>query len=74
MGRIHMAAETVQMQLIRRYARLLREQQTRSLGPRIGARERRRERANATGGLVPAARGAAEATRDALGPTRADPA
>lgn len=36
-----MPADTVQMQLIRRYARILREQQAKSVGPRIGARERR---------------------------------
>jgi hypothetical protein len=36
-----MATETVQLQLIRRYARLLREQQARARGPKIGARERR---------------------------------
>jgi hypothetical protein len=33
--------DTVQMQLIRRYARLLREQQAQYRGPRIGAREMR---------------------------------
>ena len=36
-----MPTDTVQLQLIRRYSRLLREQQARSRGPRIGAKERR---------------------------------
>lgn len=36
-----MAGETVQMQMIRRYARLLREAQAEYRGPRVGARERR---------------------------------
>jgi hypothetical protein len=36
-----MPADTVQMQMIRRYARILREQQAQYRGPRIGARERR---------------------------------
>jgi hypothetical protein len=45
-------SDTVQMKLIRRYARLLREQQAELRGPSIGARERR------------AARRAAEAARD----------
>jgi hypothetical protein len=35
-------ADTVQMQMIRRYSRLLREQQAKSRGPRIGAKDRRR--------------------------------
>lgn len=37
-----MPADTVQMNLIRRYARALREQQSGLRGPRIGAREERR--------------------------------
>jgi hypothetical protein len=38
-----MPTDTVQMQMIRRYARLLREAQKRNPpGPRIGAKERRR--------------------------------
>ena len=36
-----MAGDTVQIDLIRRYARILREQQAQYRGPRIGARERR---------------------------------
>ena len=36
-----MPVDSVQMQMIRRYARILREQQARNNGPRIGARERR---------------------------------
>jgi hypothetical protein len=36
-----MPVDSVQMQMIRRYARILREQQARSQGPRIGAKERR---------------------------------
>ena len=36
-----MAGDTVQIDLIRRYARILREQQALYKGPRIGARERR---------------------------------
>jgi len=39
-----MPSDTVQMQLIRRYARLLREQHARTRGPRIGAKERREAR------------------------------
>jgi hypothetical protein len=49
-------SDTVQMKLIRRYARLLREQQAEFRGPRIGARERR------------AARKGAEAPRDIAHP------
>jgi hypothetical protein len=37
-----MPADSVQMNLIRRYARVLREQQTEFRGPRIGARAARR--------------------------------
>lgn len=37
-----MPADSVQMQLIRRYSRVLREQASEFRGPRIGARERRR--------------------------------
>jgi hypothetical protein len=44
--------DTVQMQMIRRYARILREQQAQLRGPRIGARELR------------AARGASKAARE----------
>lgn len=36
-----MPGDSVQMQMIRRYARILREQQTRAASPRIGAKERR---------------------------------
>ena len=37
----HMPVDSVQLQLVRRYARILREQQSEFRGPRIGARERR---------------------------------
>lgn len=37
----HMPADTVQMQLVRRYSRILREKQAEYRGPRIGARERK---------------------------------
>jgi hypothetical protein len=36
-----MPADSVQMQLVRRYSRLLREKQAQYRGPRIGAKERR---------------------------------
>lgn len=36
-----MPVDSVQLQLVRRYARILREQQAEFRGPRIGARERR---------------------------------
>jgi hypothetical protein len=47
----HMPVDSVQMQLIRRYARILREQQSSHRGPRIGAKDRRtaRETAQAVG-------------------------
>lgn len=69
-----MAAETVQMQLIRRYARILREQQAQHRGPRIGARARRDARETAISGLSSSAQGVADAARAALDATRADPA
>ncbi|MCW2968719.1 MAG: hypothetical protein JWM71_2491, partial [Solirubrobacteraceae bacterium] len=54
--------DTVQMQMIRRYARVLREQQAQFRGPRIGARELRAAR-----GAGKAARGVAEsAARTAI--------
>jgi hypothetical protein len=36
-----MPADSVQMQLVRRYSRILREKQAQYRGPRIGAKERR---------------------------------
>lgn len=36
-----MPVDSVQMQMVRRYARILREQQANYRGPRIGAKERR---------------------------------
>lgn len=36
-----MPADSVQMQLVRRYSRILREKQAEYRGPRIGAKERR---------------------------------
>lgn len=35
-----MPVDSVQLQMVRRYARILREQQAQVRGPRIGARER----------------------------------
>ncbi|MFL5843345.1 MAG: hypothetical protein ACJ762_01545 [Solirubrobacteraceae bacterium] len=42
-----MSGDSVQMQMVRRYARILREQQADQRGPRIGARERRTARETA---------------------------
>jgi hypothetical protein len=42
-----MPADSVQMQLVRRYSRLLREKQAQYRGPRIGAKERRTARESA---------------------------
>lgn len=39
-----MPADSVQMQLVRRYTKVLREKQASYRGPRIGARERREAR------------------------------
>lgn len=36
-----MPVDSVQMQMVRRYARILREQQAQYRGPRIGAKDRR---------------------------------
>ena len=36
-----MPDDSVQLQLVRRYARILKEQEARYKGPRIGAKERR---------------------------------
>ena len=64
-----MMGDTVQMQMIRRYARILREQQPQLRPPRIGARERRLAREGAA-----AAQAAASATvrpaMDAVRPGR----
>jgi hypothetical protein len=63
-----MMGDTVQMQMIRRYARILREQQPPIRGRRIGARERRLARER-----VVAARDAADSTvRGALHAIRGD--
>ena len=43
----HMPVDSVQMQMVRRYARILREQQAQYRGPRIGAREARLARTTA---------------------------
>lgn len=47
----HMPVDSVQMQMVRRYARILREQQAHYRSQRIGARERRfaRDTAQAVG-------------------------
>lgn len=37
----HMPVDSVQMQMVRRYARILRQQQAHHRGSRFGARERR---------------------------------
>lgn len=49
-----MPVDSVQMQMVRRYARILREQQAQYRGPRIGAREARfaRGTAQAVGGAA----------------------
>ena len=63
-----MRGDTVQMQMIRRYARVLREKQSEFRGPRIGAREVRMAREAAQ-----TARDAAESTvRGAVGAVRAE--
>jgi hypothetical protein len=64
-----MPADTVQMQLIRRYARVLREQHARALtarGPRIGAKERREAREQAAGAMAEAVGEVAAPPRVAL--------
>ena len=53
-----MPVDSVQLQLVRRYARILREQEARYKGPRIGAKERR------------AAREAVQTAVDAVKPTK----
>lgn len=57
------------MQMVRRYARILREQQAHYRGPRIGARERRfaRDTAQAVGD---AAGGAAQRALEAVKPPK----
>ena len=62
-------SDTVQMQLIRRYARLLREQQAHFRGPRIGAREVRLAR-EAGGAARGAARSAARTALSTVRPTK----
>lgn len=49
-----MPVDSVQMQMVRRYARILREQQASYRGPRIGAKERRiaKNTAGAVGGAA----------------------
>ena len=63
---IEMPADSVQMQLVRRYSRLLREKQAEYRGPRIGAKERRqaaKEAAReAAGGAVERVAGAIKGT------------
>lgn len=61
-----MPADTVQMQMIRRYARILREQHARARGPRIGAKERREARDQATGAMADAVGEVAAPPRIAL--------
>jgi len=53
-----MPVDSVQLQMVRRYARILREQQAQYRGPRIGARERR------------AAKEAVRSAVDAVKPTK----
>ena len=62
-----MMGDTVQMQMIRRYARILREQQPQLRTPRIGARERRLAREGAA-----AAQNAAATVRTAMDAVRGD--
>lgn len=54
-----MPVDSVQLQLVRRYARILREQEAKYRGPRIGAKERR------------VAKEAVKAAVDAVKPTKA---
>jgi hypothetical protein len=61
-----MPSDTVQMQLIRRYARVLREQHARNRGPRIGAKERREAREAAVQAVTEAAEETAAPLRIAL--------
>ena len=61
-----MPADTVQMQMIRRYARILREQHARARGPRIGAKERREAREQAVQAMTEAAGEATAPPRIAL--------
>ena len=63
-----MAGDSVQMQMIRRYARILREQQAQYRGPRIGARERRTSAAAARGAAGSAARRALSSMRSPESP------
>lgn len=60
-----MPADSVQMQLVRRYSRILREKQAEYRGPRIGARERR---ATATAAAREVAHDAAQRALNAVHP------
>jgi hypothetical protein len=64
-----MPADTVQMQMIRRYARILREEQALHRGPRIGARELRSKAQAAADAAGSVARSAIEAVRPPQKPT-----
>jgi hypothetical protein len=60
-----MPVDSVQMQLVRRYSRILREQQVAQRRPRIGAKERRtaKETAQAVGEAAQAALSAVKPPR-----------
>jgi len=58
-----MPADNTQIQMIRRYSRILREQQALHRGPRIGARERRSARETARQVAESATRRALDAVR-----------